>query len=174
MNRGSITIVEGRDLVGTALSLQFVYRGSTVWGEYGCFLSCAKTLESIERIMNHHGMSSSEMENAPSIVMLDAARLGKITSGSGKTSSRLEPFLPLLEEIYRDIKFTRLAIDGIDALSNGTRKDLERFFDFARMNDIKALLTINFNLRPEDSDLLEMCDSYIVIKRGNIPLILFS
>ncbi len=172
MSAGNITVVEGEDTVRTYLSLQFVYRGSIVCREYGCFLSCAKPLPEIESIMSYYGMPSDELEDSPSIVMLDAARIKRINHNPSQPSSQLAPFLSLLKEIYKDIGFTRLAVDSFDLLSDGRKEDIEDFFHFTRINDIDVLLTVNLNL--DDSDLLDTCDSYIIIKRGSVPLILFS
>ena len=172
MGAGNIIVVEGEDTVKTYLSLQFVYRGSIVCREYGCFLSCAKPLPEIENIMGYYGMSSDELEDSPSIVMLDAAKIKKINHNPSQPSSQLKPFLLLLKEIYKDIEFTRLAVDSFDLLSDSRKKDIDNFFHFARTNDINVLLTVNLGL--DGSDLLDICDSYIIIKRGSVPSILFS
>lgn len=169
METGSITVVEGKDTLQTVLSLQFVYRGSTVCGEYGCFISGAKPLEEIERMMTKYGMSSEWMKDSPSIVMLDAAKLKEISSNNGN-SFQLEMFLTLLKEIYKDIQFARLAIDRFDLLCEDNT-GIEKFFSFVRSHRINVLLTVGANQR---DDLLELCDNYFSVKRGELPIILFS
>lgn len=173
METGVITVIEGEGITRTVLSLQFVYKGSKVGGEYGCFLSSSKTLEEIRDVMDHYGMPSGDMKNSPSVVMLDVGNLEKINFQTSGEALHLETLLPIIEAIYNDIKFTRLVVDGFDLLSkNDTRKNIERFSNFARMNGIKVLLTVGFD--SENTDLLELCDNFITIKRGYPPEILFS
>lgn len=64
MGTGNITVVEGEDAIRTVLSLQFVYRGSTLCREYGYFISGIKSLEEIESVMNRYGMSSEYMKDS--------------------------------------------------------------------------------------------------------------
>ena len=169
MEPGRITVVEGKDTLQTVLSLQFVYRGSTVCGEYGCFISGAKPLEEIECLMSRYGMSSEWMKDSPSIVMLDAGKLKEISSNNGN-SFQLEMVLVLLKEIYRDVQFARLAIDRFDLLCEDNT-GIEVFFSFVRSHKINMLVTVGVGQR---DDLLELCDNYFLIKRGKLPLILFS
>jgi KaiC/GvpD/RAD55 family RecA-like ATPase len=144
MVTGGITAIEGEDTVRTIFSLQFVYRGSTIYGEYGCFISGAKTLEEIDVMMNTYGMSPGQMRDFPSIIMLDAEKLKKISTQANGDSFQLKILLNLLVEIHKDIKFTRLAIDRFDLLSGEcTKRDIESFFKFARKNSINVILTID-------------------------------
>lgn len=144
MVSGGITAIEGEDTVRTILSLQFVYRGSTIYGEYGCFISGAKTLEEIDVMMNTYGMPSEQMRDFPSIIMLDAEKLKRISTQANVDSLQLKILLNLLAEIHKDIKFTRLAIDRFDLLSGEcTEKDIEKFFRFARRKRINVILTID-------------------------------
>jgi len=176
MKTGVITVIEGEGITRTVLSLQFVYKGSKVSGEYGCFLSSSKTLEEIRDVMDHYGMPSEDMKSSPSIVMLDVGNLEKINFQTNGEALHLETLLPIIEAIYNDIKFTRLVVDGFDLLSKNdagnVRKNIERFSNFARMNGINVLLTVGFD--SENTYLLELCDNFITIKRGYPPKILFS
>lgn len=173
MKKEEITVIEGEGDIRTILSLQFVYKGSTVHKEYGCFLSSSKTLEEIGVTMNHHGMFSDCLKECPSIIMFDVYNLRKINSQTSGGTLQLETLFPLIKSIYHDVRFTRLAIDGFDLLcTNDTRKTIEEFFDFARANEIKVLFTVDLNY--ENPDLLEMCDNYITIKRGYLPVFFFS
>ena len=79
-------------------------------------------------------------------------------------------FLALLKEIYKDVQFTRLAIDRFDLLCEDNT-GIERLFSFVRSHKINMLLTVGVNQR---DDLLKLCDNYFLIKRGKLPLILFS
>ena len=173
MKTGVITVVEGKGITRTVFSLQFVYKGSKVSGEYGCFLSGSKTLEEIRDVMDHYGMPSEDMKSSPSIVMLDVGNLEKINFQTSGEALHLETLLPIIEAIYNDIKFTRLVVDGFDLLSkNDAKKNIERFSNFARMNGINMLLTVEFD--SGNADILELCDNFITIKRGYLPEILFS
>ncbi|KYK33016.1 MAG: hypothetical protein AYK19_14480 [Theionarchaea archaeon DG-70-1] len=168
---GNITVIEGEDAVRTVLSLQFVYKGSTMCGEYGCFISGTKTLKEIEGIMNEYGMLSEYLKDSPSIVMLDADNLGKIAIQNGGLP-QLETLVKLVEEIHKDIEFTRLAVDRFDVLSeNGTSNSVEALFTFAREKNIEILLTVNLE---HNFRFFELCNNYIVVKKGHLPLILFS
>ena len=172
MVTGGITAIEGRDTIPTILSLQFVYRGSTIYGEYGCFVSGARTLEEIEVMMNIYGMPPGRMRDFPSIIMLDAEKLKRISTQANGDSFQLKMLLNLLVEIHKDIKFTRLAIDRFDLLSGEcTERDIESFFKFARKNSINAILTIDLQNK---SDIFNMCDNFIIVKKGDLPEILFS
>lgn len=173
MVTGGITVIEGEDTIRTVLSLQFVYRGSIQCGEYGCFISGTKILREVENIMNRYGISSEYMKDFPSIVLLDADKLGEIKFQENGIFAQLETVLALLKEIYKDIQFSRLAIDGFDLLSDEcSRKDMEYLFNFARKNNINVILTVN--LQQENSDLLDLCDNYIIVKKGCLPSVLFS
>lgn len=171
MDTGSITVVEGESTLQTLLSLQFVYRGSTVCREYGCFISCTKTLEEIEYMMSRYEMPSERMRDSPSIVMLDAGKLKEISLQANGNSFQLKMLSKLLEEIHKDIKFTRLAFDRFDFLCENNT-DIKKFFRVIRTHRINTLLTIGTNYN--HSALLELCDNYFLIKRGELPLILFS
>lgn len=165
MIEGGITVIEGEDTVRTALSLQFVYRGSTICGEYGCFISGAKTLEEIENVMNEYGMPSEYMKDFPSVVMLDANKLGEIKLQRDGSLSQLETLVTLLKEIRKDIRFTRLAVDRFDLLCERySKKYVESFFNSLRENGIKVILTVDSR---RGSNLFELCDSYIIVKKGN-------
>lgn len=168
---GSITVIEGEGVVRTVLSLQFVYRGSSICGEYGCFISGTKALKEVEGIMNKYGMLPEYLKDSPSIVMLDADKLRKITLQNG-SPLQLDTLVELVKEIHKDIKFTRLAVDRFDFLSgDGAKKSVEDLCTFAHENSIKMLLTINSQYR---FHFLELCDNYIVVKKGHLPLVLFS
>ncbi len=172
MVTGDITVIEGEDTIRTFLSLQFLYRGSTLSGEYGCFISRTETLEEIEDIMNQYGMSPEYMKDFPSIVMLDAHKLGEIKLKKNGRFPQLETLVELLKEIHRDIQFTRLAVDRFDLLfEECTKKDMESFFNFTRENSINVILTVDLQ---KGSDFLEMCDNYIIVKKGSLPMVLFS
>lgn len=169
---GGITVLKGEDTVRTALSLQFVYRGSTIHGEYGCFVSSAKTLKEIEHTMNQYGMVSEYMKDFPSVIMLDVNKLGNIKLQSDGNFSQLEMLVALLKEIHKDIKFTRLVVDQVDLLCETcSKKDIENFFNFVRKNGINVILTVDFK---RNSLLFELCDTFIVIKKGCLPMIFFS
>lgn len=164
----NITVIEGEDTTRTLLSLQFVYRGSTECREYGCFISGAKTLKEIEVMMYTYGMPPERMRNFPSIVMLDAVKLKEISLKNNGNSFKLETLLNLLEEIYKDVNFTRLAVDRFDLLSDEfTRKDMESFFNFVRMNNINVMLTVDLN---KNFDFLDMYDNYIIIRKWQVNL----
>ncbi|MBU7023382.1 MAG: hypothetical protein HXS40_04375 [Theionarchaea archaeon] len=173
MKKGSITVLEGEGAICTAFSLQFVYRGSTIHGEYGCFLSGSVTLEEIESIMNHHGMSLEEMVNSPSIVMFDVENLSEINLRMNGETLDLGSLLELMKSIHEDVKFTRLAIDRFDLLvGNGSKKSMEDLFDFARKNYIKVILTVNPNY--ENSELLGQCNNYFAVRRCDTLMSIFS
>ena len=171
MDTESITVIEGEDTIRTLLSLQFVYKGSTESREYGCFISGAKTLREIEVMMYAYGMPPERVSNFPSIVMLDAGKLKEISLKNNGNSFKLEILLNLLEEIYKDVNFTRLAVDRFDLLSEeSTRKDMENFFNFVRMNRINVILTVDLN---KNFDFFDIYDNYIVVRKGLLPPILF-
>ncbi|MGC1120181.1 MAG: ATPase domain-containing protein [Candidatus Methanofastidiosia archaeon] len=173
MKKGSITVIEGEEAICTAFSLQFVYRGSTVHGEYGCFLSGSVTLEEIESIMNYYGMSLENMVNSPSIVMFDVENLGEINLRINGETLHLDSLLELMKSIHNDVKFTRLAIDRFDLLAgNDPKKSVENLFDFTRKNQIEVILTVNFDY--ENSELFGMCDNYVTVRRCDTPMVLFS
>ena len=166
---GTITVLEGEDAVRTVLSLQFVYRGSSICKEYGCFISGAKTLKEIDEIMNKHGMLPDHLKDSPSIVMLDAEKLGTTLQ---KSPPPLDALVKLLKEIHRDITFTRLSVDRFDLLfNNGAKKSVKDFFTFTHENSIKMLLTVNAY---PSNDILDLCDNYLAVKKGQVPLVLFS
>lgn len=172
MITGGITVIEGEDTVRTVLSLQFVYRGSTMCGEYGCFISGAKTLEEIENAMNEHGMPSEYMKDSPSVVMLDVNKLGEVKLQRDGSFSQLEMLVTLLKEIRKDIKFTRLAVDRFDILCEKcTKKDIENFFNFVRENSINVILTVDLQ---RGSNLFDIYDNYIVVKKGYLISSLFN
>lgn len=163
----SVTVIEGEDMTCTVLSLQFVYKGSKLCGEYGCFVSGGRTLKEVENIMREHGISPDEMEDFPSIVMVDGGALEKKILEVDERSSRLGVLLELLREIYKDIKFTRLSIDGFDVLYENDKKEIDSFFDFTRALKMEMLLTVKSNF--ENCRLLEKCDNYIVVKKAAVP-----
>lgn len=165
-----ITVVEGEDIARTVLSLQFVYKGSRICKEYGCFISGAKTLKEVDGIMNEYGMFPDHLIDSPSIVMLDAEKLGKITLK--KSPLPLDTLVKLLKEIHKDINFTRLSVDRFDLLSgNGARKSVKDLFIFTYENDIKMLLTVNAH---PSSHIIDLCDNHLAVKKGHVPLVLFS
>jgi KaiC/GvpD/RAD55 family RecA-like ATPase len=171
MVRGGITVIKGEDTARTVLSLQFVYRGSTIHREYGCFISGEKTLEEVEGVMNQYGMPSECMEDSPAVVMLDMDKLGEIKLQRNGSFSHLEILVKLLKEIGKDIKFARLAVDRFDLLCEKcSKKDIKVFYNFIHENNINAILTIdlerNFNFFGE-------CDNYIVIKKWRLINSLF-
>lgn len=169
---GGVTVIKGEDTIRTVLSLRFVCRGSTKHREYGCFVSGAKTLEEIENTMNQYGMSPRDMKDFPSVVMLDVNKLGEIKLQRNGSLSQMEMLVNLLKEIRRDIKFTRLAVDRFDLLCEKcAERDIENFFNFVCENGINVILTVDLQ---GGSNLFEMCDNYIVIKKGCLPMILFS
>lgn len=172
MATGGITVIEGEDVVQTILSLQFVYNGSKIYRKHGCFISCVNTLKEIEDIMNSYGMPIERMRDSPSIIMLDAKKLREMSLHAYGIFFSSKTLLNLLNEIYKDIKFTRLAFDKFDLLAEKyNKKDIESLFKFIRKNDINVLLTINSH---KNTNLLNMYDNYIIVKQGNLPIILFS
>lgn len=172
MESANITVIEGEDVIRTVFSLKFVYKGSTIRGEYGCFVSGTKTLEEIMSIMNQYGMSPEDVNNFPSIVLLDARRLEKVIFQDNGSFFDLETLVDLLNEIHKDIRFTRLAIDEFDLLSgNHDRQDMKYLLDFVAKKNIKMMLTVS---SLKNDNLFELCDNYIVVRKGQLPLILFS
>ena len=172
MESANITVIEGEDVIRTVFSLKFVYKGSIVQGEYGCFISGTKTLEEIMSIMNQYGMSPEDVNDFPSIVLLDARRLEKVIFQDNGSFFDLETLVDLLNEIHKDIRFTRLAIDEFDLLSgNHDRQDIKCLLDFAAKKNIKMMMTVS---SLKNDNLFELCDNYIVVRKGQLPLILFS
>ncbi|MBU6997546.1 MAG: hypothetical protein HXS41_02810 [Theionarchaea archaeon] len=173
MKKGSITVIEGEEAICTAFSLQFVYRGSTVHGEYGCFLSGSATLEEIESLMNYYGMPLENLANSPSIVMFDVENLSEINLRINGENLHMDSLLELMKSIHEDVRFTRLAIDRFDLMArNGSKKNVEDFFDYTRENHIEVILTVNPDY--ENSELLQISDNYVTVRRCDIPMILFS
>lgn len=163
----SITVIKGEGVTRTLLSLQFVHRGSKACGEYGCFVSGERTLKEIENIMGSHGISPEELEDFPSIVMVDGGTLKKKSLRADERSCGSSMLLGLLRMIHEDIKFTRLSIDCFNVLYENNKREIDNFFDFARTHKIEVLLTINSNF--ENHELLEKCDNFIVVKKAIVP-----
>jgi len=162
MERNGITLVEGEKSQNLSLSLQFVISGSQEHGEYGCFFSGRESLENIERIMSEQKMIPDDIETFPSIIMLDADILTEFDDNNSKDCPLV---FKLLQNIYMDIKYKRLAIDSFDMLCNNNsstyEKEMEAFFTFLRKNTIKTLLTINNKIDPK---IINLCDDFLVNK----------
>ena len=174
MSTGHITVVEGevKDTLRTIFSLQFVYRGSTLHGEYGCFISCTKKLEEIRSLMDAHGMPPGMMLESPSIVMLDAQKLKEVNSQVNGDSFQLKMLSELLEEIHKDVGFSRLAVDRFDLLcEDASAEQMSGFFDYIRSHRIEMLLTVGGDFQPVLSDL---CDNYLRVDKGTLPETLFT
>ena len=129
----SYAIVGGPGSGKTTFGAQFLYKGTTVYGENGIYLTFDEPPYSISNNMRRFNWNFYDMENRGKLAFIDASPImgevpGKYIIRSGLRGT--EPFsidgvIGLINDVRRKVDARRCVIDFISALQLRLRDDFE-------------------------------------------------
>ena len=114
---GSCTLLSGKCGTGkTILSMQYVVKGITEYGEPGVFVSFERDPEALCEGMAVFGWHLRPLENQRNLELMGAP-LDRITKFGKRVGARGEDLIEEIIETARERKAERLALDGLAQLS---------------------------------------------------------
>lgn len=115
--KGSCTLLSGKCGTGkTILSMQYIVKGITDYGDFGVFVSFEREPEVLYEEMNGFGWHLKNLENQGELELMGDP-LDKITKFGKKVGAKGDDLIEEIIEVVREKKADRLALDGLGQLS---------------------------------------------------------
>jgi len=116
----------------TTFAMQFVYNGAVKYGEKGLYITLEESKEKIYRDMQQFGFDLKKAEREGKF-MLIGGPIAKIHSSMEKVKANVDNLLKEIEEVIRENKIERVAIDSLNLLTMLLKTDAERRTVIARL-----------------------------------------
>jgi len=115
--KGSCTLLSGKCGTGkTILSMQYIVKGITAYGEPGVFISFEREPDALYEDMRGFGWHLKVLENQGNLELMGGP-LDRITKFEKKVGARGEDLVSEIVEVVREKRAERLALDGLAQFS---------------------------------------------------------